>query len=443
MKTGDDGYEELIKRNHHYPYFTSKFFGTTTDNQKSVEISVYSSAVPITKASQGILVGQFRLTNLPKGTANRDNINVKFAIDEDGLLRVTATERESGKEATIIIVNDQGLSSHGNSAQVIKSSFVRFKLFTDAFSEIVQRSHITLPQHQSAILTSAKELIRTSESNVFLHTQEEYETLHNKLSTFADAMEVSTKDLIYSSFSAAWAKYPVAATSHVYQPKYSKVDYALMMDATGSMSNAIIGTKNYIVQSTSKMKLLSYSQSEFNAACVCYRDPIDSPGDKNESIDFTNNIEQIEAWLDTQKASGGGDEPEDWAGAFEIVRSLKWREDSLKTLVILADAPGHGLGSYHGNHHSSQEPLVKAEIEKIAKMDIRLAILIINNGSSPLEHITSCADQVEKIYRNAGGKMCIIDKLNLTTYTSASDEELQKLIADQLEVTSIQLFTTN
>ena len=404
---------------------------------------MYSSDVPITKASQGFLVGQFRLTDLPEGAANRNNITIKFAIDEDGLLRVTANEKDSGKEVTIIILNDNGLSSHGNKVQGLKYAFIRLKLFAEAFSETVQRCHITLPENQASVLQKDTELIKASEKNVFLHTEEEYQQLQTELSTFADDMEISVKNMIYSFFSATWENHPKPFSAYLNQQKYSKIDYALMMDATGSMSDAIIGTKDYIVQSTSKMKTLSGSQLEFNAACVCYRDPVDCRGDKHESIDFTNNIGQIEAFLGTQEATGRGDEPEDWAGAFKIVRSLKWRENSLKMLVILADAPGHGLGDHHGSHHSDQEPLVKEEIETIARMGIRIAILIIKTNSSSFAHTQSCASQVKDIYRNAGGKLCIINSLDLSTRSSASDKDLQKLIAEQLEVTSIQLFTDN
>ena len=85
---------------------------------------------------------------------------------------------------------------------------------------------------------------------------------------------------------------------------------------------------------------------------------------------------------------------------------------------------------------------MKEEIEKIAKMDIRLAILIISYGP-PSESMTSCAYQLKDIYRNDGGKLCIINSLDLSTRSSASDKDLQKLIAEQLEVTSIQLFTDN
>ena len=49
------------------------------------------------------------------------------------------------------------------------------------------------------------------------------------------------------------------------------------------------------------------------------------------------------------RATGGADGPEDWAGAFNLAKNLSWQNDSLKFIIHIVDAPGHGtdyVGGY-------------------------------------------------------------------------------------------------
>ena len=84
-------------------------------------------------------------------------------------------------------------------------------------------------------------------------------------------------------------------------------------------------------------------------AAIFYRDPIDSYYDIHEIFDFDKNALNFKNFTMNIRATGGADGPEDWAGAFNLAKNLSWQNDSLKFIVHIADAPGHGLdyvGSY-------------------------------------------------------------------------------------------------
>jgi hypothetical protein len=44
---------------------------------------------------------------------------------------------------------------------------------------------------------------------------------------------------------------------------------------------------------------------EVRFACICYRDPIDSPGDKHEFMNFSSNVEVLKEFLNPIIATGG------------------------------------------------------------------------------------------------------------------------------------------
>jgi hypothetical protein len=61
---------------------------------------------------------------------------------------------------------------------------------------------------------------------------------------------------------------------------------------------------------------------------------------------FTSDITQVHDNLKTLYASGGGDGPEAvTAGLYEAL-NMEWRPDASKMIVLIADAPPHGIGDY-------------------------------------------------------------------------------------------------
>ena len=93
--------EQLIQRNTTIPTSKSKVFTTAADNQTAVTIHVVQGERPM--AADNVSLGSFNLTDLPPAPRGVPQIDVKFDIDANGILNVTATDLGTKKEAKITI----------------------------------------------------------------------------------------------------------------------------------------------------------------------------------------------------------------------------------------------------------------------------------------------------------------------------------------------------
>ncbi|HXV66541.1 MAG TPA: molecular chaperone DnaK [Nitrosopumilaceae archaeon] len=93
--------EPLIERNTTIPTSKSKVFTTAADSQTAVTIHVVQGERPM--AADNVSLGSFNLTDLPPAPRGVPQIDVKFDIDANGILNVTATDLGTKKEAKITI----------------------------------------------------------------------------------------------------------------------------------------------------------------------------------------------------------------------------------------------------------------------------------------------------------------------------------------------------
>ncbi|MEE9511712.1 MAG: molecular chaperone DnaK [Nitrosopumilaceae archaeon] len=100
--------EQLIERNTTIPTSKSKVFTTAADNQTAVTIHVVQGERPM--AADNVSLGSFNLTDLPPAPRGIPQIDVKFDIDANGILNVTATDLGTKKEAKITIEAGSKLS---------------------------------------------------------------------------------------------------------------------------------------------------------------------------------------------------------------------------------------------------------------------------------------------------------------------------------------------
>jgi molecular chaperone DnaK len=100
--------EPLIERNTTIPTSKSKVFTTAADNQTAVTIHVVQGERPM--AADNVSLGSFNLTDLPPAPRGVPQIEVKFDIDANGILNVTAKDLGTKKEAKITIEAGSKLS---------------------------------------------------------------------------------------------------------------------------------------------------------------------------------------------------------------------------------------------------------------------------------------------------------------------------------------------
>jgi molecular chaperone DnaK len=101
-------FTKLIEANTTIPTAKAQVFSTAADNQPSVDIHVLQGERPIAKDNRSI--GKFHLDGIPSAQRGVPQIEVKFDIDANGILNVSAKDKGSGKEQRIRIEASSGLT---------------------------------------------------------------------------------------------------------------------------------------------------------------------------------------------------------------------------------------------------------------------------------------------------------------------------------------------
>ncbi len=98
----------LIERNTTVPCEKTEVFSTASDNQTAVDIHVLQGERPMARDNRTL--GRFQLVGLPPAPRGMPQVEVRFEIDADGIVHVSAKDKATGKEQSIKIEASSGLS---------------------------------------------------------------------------------------------------------------------------------------------------------------------------------------------------------------------------------------------------------------------------------------------------------------------------------------------
>jgi molecular chaperone DnaK len=101
-------FTKLVERNTTVPTEKKQVFSTAADNQTAVTVSVYQGERPMARDNR--LLGQFNLEGIPPAPRGTPQVEVKFDIDANGILNVSAKDLGSNKEQTVRIEQSSGLN---------------------------------------------------------------------------------------------------------------------------------------------------------------------------------------------------------------------------------------------------------------------------------------------------------------------------------------------
>ena len=101
-------FTKLIERNTTIPASRNQIFSTASDNQTAVDINVLQGERSLAKDNTSL--GRFQLVGIPPAPRGMPQIEVAFDIDANGILKVTAKDKGTGKEQKITIKHSSGLT---------------------------------------------------------------------------------------------------------------------------------------------------------------------------------------------------------------------------------------------------------------------------------------------------------------------------------------------
>lgn len=122
------------------------------------------------------------------------------------------------------------------------------------------------------------------------------------------------------------------------------VDLAFVVDTTGSMGSLIAAARRQMVDML--RQLAASADIGLQLGIVEYRDHPPQAKTVYRVYPFTSNLKEAQQTIESLKADEGGDLPEAVLdGIMAACRELAWRPHALRLLILVGDAPPHGIGA--------------------------------------------------------------------------------------------------
>ncbi|KAF5868858.1 putative hsp70 chaperone protein [Botrytis fragariae] len=122
----------VVTRGQTVPTIKKRTFTTVADNQQTVQFPVFQGER--VNCEDNTSLGEFTLAPIPPMKAGDAVLEVVFEVDVNGILKVTATEKTSGRSANITIANSVGKLSSSEIEKMVADA-AEFKSSDDAFSK--------------------------------------------------------------------------------------------------------------------------------------------------------------------------------------------------------------------------------------------------------------------------------------------------------------------
>lgn len=173
----------LIPRNTTIPTSKSQVFSTAADNQPAVDIHVLQGERPM--AADNKTLGNFQLDGIAPARRGVPQIEVKFDIDVNGIVKVTALDKGTNKEQHITIQNSSGLSDDEIDRMVREAE--EHKAEDDKRKEDIETKN-----KAEAFVNQIDETLKSDNANVSEEQKTEVKKLRDELQEAIDKNDMDT-----------------------------------------------------------------------------------------------------------------------------------------------------------------------------------------------------------------------------------------------------------
>lgn len=188
-------FARLIEANTTIPCTKKETFTTAADNQTAVDIHVFQGERPMVNGNKSL--GMFKLNGIMPAPRGVPQIEVSFDVDVNGILKVSAKDKATGKEQSIRIEGSNKLSDE---------EINRIKAEAEKFAEADKKARETADavNKGDALVIAQEKLIEEQSGNI---TDAEKEQLKGYVSALKDAVAAKDADKINeieASINKAW-----------------------------------------------------------------------------------------------------------------------------------------------------------------------------------------------------------------------------------------------
>ena len=173
----------LIPRNTTIPTSKSQVFSTAADNQPAVDIHVLQGERPM--AADNKTLGNFQLDGIAPARRGVPQIEVKFDIDVNGIVKVSALDKGTNKEQHITIQNSSGLSDDEIDRMVREAE--EHKAEDDKRKEEIETKN-----KAEAFINQIDETLKSDNANVSEDQKAEVKKLRDELQEAIDKNDMET-----------------------------------------------------------------------------------------------------------------------------------------------------------------------------------------------------------------------------------------------------------
>ena len=176
----------LIEKNTTIPTKAEQIFSTAEDNQTAVTIHVLQGERERSQDNKSL--GRFDLTDIPSKPRGMPQIEVAFDIDANGIINVSATDKETGKEQKIVIKASSGLSDEEIEKMISEAE-------ANADSDKDFRELVDIKNQADQVIHATEKSLEDLGEKV---TNEERSTVESALNDLKDALKSDEKEKIES-----------------------------------------------------------------------------------------------------------------------------------------------------------------------------------------------------------------------------------------------------